>query len=354
MADPKRRWKELRARYVSTLVYMDEPQIVLLDHGDDAKIVGVAIEKKGHNYPFLGAEVSFSQWERYLRQFVDLRYLFLVPKWRRWFIFDLARQDANDMIPLRRAEKEEYTNSAYLPSHGFFARDHTEEEPTPETAGLVSQRFAIDGTWDPPDISQFFGRINDLYSFFLGIRKFVSGSTTTDQKRALVEAFTENSLHSGFNYVNFYTDLKGLVGFDERLAMPAIVKQSPGFVEVEGKSATLRDIGRALSRFESNQEAIKNQYNGLHAYLSKMKLLKAGADRLDRADAVSKYIREQNEKLAGLLRIDHEPIDQLTGQNALLTAKILLSYYRRLERYHLFFIEGRVKSYELISPSIAQ
>jgi hypothetical protein len=345
MADQKRRWKEKSARYVSTLVYMDEPQVVLLDHGDDAKIIGVAIEKKGFEYPFLGAEVSFSQWERYRRQFVDLRYLFLLPKWRRWFIFDLACQDADDMIPLQRAGPEDYRNNAYLPSHGFFARDHTEDESEfAATAEIISQRFTIDGTWDPPDISQFFARINDLYSFFLGIRKFLAGDTTHEQKRALVEVFTENTLHSGFNYVNFYTDLKGLIGFDERLAMPAIVKQSPGFVDVEGKAVTLREVSRALDTFDSDQEALKTQYNQLHGYLSKAKLLKAGADRLERSDAMSKYIREQNQKLAQLLRIDHKPIDRLTGQNALLTAKILLSYHRRLERYHLFFVEGRVKA----------
>jgi hypothetical protein len=238
MADQKQRWKENSAKFVSLLIYLDEPQVVMLDHGDDAKIIGVAIEKEGYEFPFLGAEISFSQWERYNRQFVDLRYLFLVPKWKRWYLFDLADQDENDMIPLERAEKADFKNKEYLPSHGFWARAHTEEDPIFETSTEVSsQQFLIDGTWDPPDISQFFARINDLYSFFLGIGKFQSTNTSNQQKRALIGAFTENTLHSGFNYVNFYGDLKGLVGFGERLAMPAIVKQSPGFVNVEGKDS---------------------------------------------------------------------------------------------------------------------
>ena len=95
MADQKQRWKENSAKFVSLLVYLDERQVVMLDHGDDAKIIGVAIEKEGYEFPFLGAEISFSQWERYNRQFVDLRYLFLVPKWKRWYLFDLADQDEN-------------------------------------------------------------------------------------------------------------------------------------------------------------------------------------------------------------------------------------------------------------------
>jgi hypothetical protein len=58
-------------------------------------------------------------------------------------------------------------------------------------------------------------------------------------------------------------------------------------------------------------------------------------------------------KLADLLYVDHKPIALLTGHNALLTAKIVLSYHRRLERYHLFFVEGRVKASGTSPPSVA-
>ncbi len=355
MVDPKQRWKESSGKYVSTLVYVDEPQVVMLDHGDDAKIIGVAIEKEGYDYPFLGAEISFSQWQRYIRGFVDLRYLFLLPRWKRWYLFDLADQDDHDRIPLERADKADFKNEKYLPSHGFWARAHTEEDPIFEASTeTVSQRFLIDGTWDPPDISLFFARINDLYSFFLGIGKFLSTDTTHEQKRALIGAFTENTLHSGFNYVNFYGDLKGLVGFGERLAMPAIVKQSPGYVNVEGKATTLKEVADALANFDKTQEDLKSEYKMLYGFLQKSKLLKkVNADRLEKNDAISKYIREHNQTFAKALGVDLKPIDRLTGHNALSTAKILLSYHRRLERYHLFFVEGRVKASDAPPPRVA-
>jgi hypothetical protein len=354
MADQKKRWKENSALYVSTLVYLDEPQIVLLDHGDDAKIIGVAIEKEGYEYPFLGAEVSFSQWERYRRQFVDLRYLFLVPKWRRWFLFDLADLGEDKKIPLERAKQEDYRNNKFLPSHGFFSRDHTEPEPSFGETKLGIQKFSIDGNWEPADLSIFFGRINDLYSFFLGLSKFASTSTTQTQKRALVEAFTENTLHSGFNYVNFYGDLKGLLGFDERLAMGSIVKQSPGFVDVEGKEDTLKELGGAFENYVNNQESLKAKYNELHGYMSKANLLKkAGAERLEATDAVSKFIKEKNEAFSAELGVDLKTIDRLTSRHVVSTAKILLSYHRRLERYHVFFVEGRVKIRNPVAPLVA-
>src|SRR5271155_3723202 len=103
MPEQESRWRRKSGKYISTLVYLDEPQVILLEHGNDAKIISVAIEKEGYDYPFLGAEISNSQWIRYIRQFVDLRYLFLAPKWRRLYIFDLMKQDKDGYIPLEIA-----------------------------------------------------------------------------------------------------------------------------------------------------------------------------------------------------------------------------------------------------------
>jgi hypothetical protein len=343
MADPERRWQANNARYLSTLVYLDEPQIVLLDHGDDAKIIGVAIDKDRFELPFLGAEISSDQWERYRRQFVDLRYLFLLPRWKRWYIFDLADEGEDHQIPLQLADKNEYRNEEYLPSHGFFARDHTEPEPEFGSADLGSKKFLIDGTWEPSDLSQFFGRINDLYSFFLGIRKFVSENTSSIQKRALIRAFTENTLHSGFNYVNFYGDLKGLLSFDERLAMGSIVKNSPGYVNIDGIASILDEVNAGLATYEENQESLRAIYKKLRNYLSRMKLLRINPEVADLTEATSTYIAEYNQRFATALGLQLGSIQTLSG-SVLLTAKILLSYYRRVERYQLFFAEGRVET----------
>jgi hypothetical protein len=338
---PKKR-KEADAKYVATLVYLDEPQVIFLDRGADTKIIAVAIEMDGYEHPFLGSEISFTQWERYKRQFVDLRYLFLLPRWKKWYIFDLANIAPDKTVKLLRAEEAEYKNEEYLPAHGFFAREHTEAFEEPHTSALGTQKYLIDGNWDPADLSLFFGRINDLYSFFLGIRKFASEKTTLVQKRGLIEAFTDNSLHSGFNYVNFFGDLKGLVNFDERLAMGSIVKKSPGFVDVEGNKETLSEITAAFANFNENHDELKAKYQELHSYLSKMGLLKSKGDRFDPTGPVAKHIKALNVTFAEHLDLDYKTIEKLTGNNALSTAKILLSYHRRLERYQLFFAEGRV------------
>ena len=351
------RWKEPKAKFVGTLVYLDEPQVVFLDHGADAKIIGVAIDREGMTHGFLGAEISFHQWERYKRQFVDLRYLFLLPRWKRWFLFDLAEIDLDRMVPVTRATEDVYKNEDYLPSHHFFAREHTAQIDEIVVSTLKTETYYIDGTWDPADLSLFFGRINDLYSFFLGLKKFVSAKTTLDQKRGLVEAFTDNSLHSGFNYVNLFGDLKGLVGFDERLAMGAIQKASPGFVEIEGQVETLGEVTAAFANYSDNSEELKDKYNELHSYLSRGKLLTKNPARFDPKGPVAKFIREKAEEFSAHLEVDYGTLDKLTGGDSLKAAKILLSFHRRLERYQLFFAEGRVTLDDpkrvASSPSIA-
>lgn len=322
---------------------MDEPQVVVLNHGNDAKIIGVAIEKENFKYPFLGAEVSFNQWERYKREFVDLRYLFLLPRWRKWYIFDLAELDSHKKVPLIPAAKEDYQNEDFLPTHGFFSRNHTEIDESAVAKILATQKYLIDGAWEPIDLSGFFARVNDLYSFFLGLQKFLSVNTTTIQKRALVEAFTEHPMRGGSSYVAFYGDLKGLLGFDERLAMGRIVKQSPGFVDLEGKSEILDEITGAFANYSENREELKPRYDKLHSYMSKGKLLKMESEKFDKTSVVAKYLKENGQEFAEYLGVDYNTIDKLTGHNALATVKILLSHWRRLDRYHLFFAEGRVQ-----------
>ena len=162
-------------------------------------------------------------------------------------------------------------------------------------------------------------------------------------KRALVVAFTDHPMRGGSSYVGFYGDLKGLLGFDERLAMGRIKKESPGYVDVEGKADILVEVTTALQIYSMNADDLDARYKELHSYLSRSKLLKAEPERFEKTGPVAVYIRKLSRAFASKLGVDYDAIDRLTGKHALLSAKILLSHYRRLERYNLFFAEGRVQ-----------
>ena len=179
-----RKQQDSAATFVQVLEYMDGPQAVLLDRGADYKIVGVAIEKHGYRYPFFGAEISPDQWERYRRGFVDLRYLFMYPKWKNWYIFTLARE-VDGKITLESSNKDTFVEENYIPEHGFFSYDHSEQIQAAQIAGLATQNYATDGKWDLPDFYNFYSKIMDLYAFFLSLKKYTASDTPLGLKKKI-------------------------------------------------------------------------------------------------------------------------------------------------------------------------
>jgi len=321
---------------------LDEPQVILLERGDDVKIIAVAIDKPDMTYPFLGAEISFNQLERYKREFVDLRYLFQLPYYHRWYIFDLAHMTNDKTIILRPAEKEDYKNERYLPSHRFFARNHTEPDESAQIIEIGTRKHILDGNWEPIDFSRFFSRVGDLYSFYFALQKLKAQATSALQLASIRKAFTEHPFRGGSSYRNFYRDLSDVVSFHERLAMRGIRKESPGYVDLAGNVIVLGQVVDAMKLFSSRYEALEEKYNFLHKYLSSLDFLTQAPERLKISTGTAESIKEHARSLADDLGLDYDEIEQLTT-HSLSTAKIVLSHHRRLRRYFLFFAEGRVQ-----------
>jgi hypothetical protein len=51
---------------------------------------------------------------------------------------------------------------------------------------------------------------------------------------------------------------------------------------------------------------------------------------------------DRRRRYANLLELDYDVLHRVAGRDGLLTAKILLAHWRRLDRYFQFFAEGRV------------
>lgn len=336
--------RNFKASFVGTLVFVDEPQLILLERSPDAKIISAAIDDSDYESPFLGAEINSSQWDRYRRGFLDLRYLFLYPRWKRWYLFDLADIEDN-FIPLRLADASIYRNESYLPASGFFSRDHTDSiDPIIETK-LQTQSYAIDGSWDLPDFSQFYGKVSDLYSFFLSLSEYVSPTTRLDIKKAIGEAFRGHPLRGGSSYVNLYNDLYSAQDFDNRLMVKKIQYASPGHVNVDGRADIFGDIDASLDNFSHNFDSIREEYLQIHKYLSESRLLKKSSDEISDNDPLGKYILKISKEFADIMNLDQfDLIYKMTDKKPLSAVKILLSYYRRMERYYMFFAEGRVRA----------
>jgi len=338
------------AKFVQVLEYMNGPQAVLAERSTDHKIVAVAIDKPGYRYPFFGAGISFEQWERYRRGFLDFRFLFMYPRWKEWYVFDLKSEET-ETVRLTRVQKDSFAEEHYIPEPGFFAYDHSEPIRSTEAQGLATQNYKTDGIWDLPDFTEFYHKITDLYTFHLSLKRYVAVSTPIDQKRKIRESFTGHPLRGGYSYVNLYSGLSSAQGLADRLSVGKLYYGSPGNVDVRGRLDVFAEMTTTFNEFAANYERVKSLYNALHHYLSKNKYLKADSDRFDKEGSVANFIHTEATGLARALGIENpELIYELTDKHALKYAKILLAHFRRVESYFMFFAEGRVKTPETSAP----
>jgi hypothetical protein len=338
-----RKPREKLAKFKQVLEYMDGPQAVLLERSADAKIVALAIDLEGYQNAFFGAEISIEQWDRYRRGFVDLNYLFVYPRYKNWYYFDLAKEQ-NGFIELIQAEKNDFTIEQYIPEKGFWAYNHSEKIKEEENKELATQKYSTDGIWDLPDFTQFYNKLTDLYAFFLSLKKYEEAGTPAEIKKRIRDSFREQPLRGGSSYRNLHEGLSSIQRIGDRLAVGRLQYSSPGRVDVKGRLDVFKELAVSLAEFTARYEELKDKYNELHRMLAKGKWLKADPDRLDKNGAVAKFFHEQGVEFAKMLRLeDYALIYRLTGNHALLFLKVLLAHYRRLEKYFMFFAEGRVK-----------
>jgi hypothetical protein len=340
---PKTKPTPRAATLIQVLEYMDGPQAVLLERTADARVVAVAIDRTGYADAFFGAEISRDQWERYRRGFLDLRFLFMFPKYSAWYFFGLKANKKGN-IALEPAQKDDYAIEHYVPEPGFFAYDHSEPIETKPSEGLSTQHYRTDGIWELPDFSHFYNKITDLYVFFLSLKKYVADDTRIDLKKRIKDSFSGQPLRGGSSYGNLYGGLLSVQELRDKLSIGKIRYASPGEVDVRGLMDIFDEMAVALNEFGSNYKSVKEKYSILHDYLAKSKLLKADSQRFDKDGAVAKYLHREGKKFANSLRLgDADLIYTLADRNALIFVKILLAHYRRLEKYFMFFAEGRVK-----------
>jgi hypothetical protein len=267
-----------------------------------------------------------------------------------WYIFDLARE-RDGKIRLERVAKDKFIEENYIPEQGFFSYDHSEKIQADEIAGLVTQSYATDGKWDLHDFSNFYNNITDLYAFFLSLKKYAAPDTSIDLKKKIRESFREPPLRGGFSYVNMYEGLSSVQKSGERLSVGKLSYASAGEIDIRGRGEVFGEMSIALEELTSRYDDIKSKYNTLYRYCTKNKLLKA--ERESEVSApVAKFLLEQSMEFAAMMHLEQaDVIYNLTGRNSLIFAKILLSHFRRLERYFLFFAEGRVKEPKtVVSP----
>lgn len=189
--------------------------------------------------------------------------------------------------------------------------------------------------------------------FFLSLKKYTIADKPLDEKKRIREAFMGHPLRGGSSYVNLYTDLMSAQELNDRLSVGKIQYASPGEVDVRGRLDIFAEMRDALDELQKSYDALKQSYKYIYGYLAKNKMLRIDSENFNHIGAGGEFLLQESLRFATEIDLSNEAhtVNELTGQNPLKFIKVLLSYFRRLERYFMLFAEGRVASDEIIAPS---
>ena len=326
------------AIYVRTLVYMDEPHLLLLK-SFKTNVIALAVASPPEEAKFIATTVSGRDLEAYIDGHVDLRYLFTYPSQRSTYTFNLMKMVDNKvmMSPFEGKIPEQD-----LPSPRFFSTSHTEESE--DLAGPThTQKLEVDGEWDMPDFGEFYSRYSDVYYFLSASHAFTDENVDTEKRRAIKKAFAQTPFKGGFSYVNFYATLPAAVPRSERLRMDRIKYESPGYVDVNGDGEAFMETEAIIRSFLTNRAELRKIYEKFHSFLSKGRYLQMAAEDFQANDPANAYINHTSGVLAEKLNLPNlDSVKSLVENNSLAFAKIILSLYRRLDETSRFFAQGRV------------
>lgn len=328
------------AQLLQVLLWYDEPQIVLLSLGTQHYVVGVAIEHDGMHSPFVGAEVSARQLLDYKIQRIDLRYLFMRPDRRKWWLFDLDEE--GESLTLRKLKGDDPLVDDNAPETGFFSRFHAEIQDVHLRSANSTEKFLIDGTWDLGEFSQFYGQVSDLYYMFHNAREFKRPDISANRKIQIKDAFLR-PFRGGGSYVALYNDFANDNDRAARLRVSGIQYHSPGYVEIKALQEPISEAISLLGTFAEKTDELKPLYNRLHKTLSQAGLLR-GEPKVALGETLRTELKGQSEALAkAMAGISFDDYLDFTDGNLVISSKVLLSVFRRVERLHQFFLEGRAK-----------
>lgn len=329
-----------------TLVSFDGPQLVLFQSDRGFPVLALAVEEPTDlSYPMFMAEISKEHLKRYLNQKVDLRWIYRHAA-KRLYYANWAALNPQGWLSVTLAR--EAIPEEYFPDHGFWSRHHTIEYGASIYASDTLASFAIDGSWDAADFSKFYGKFADLYAFL------------TVGTRELVQKIPDRSLHGvksairslgwrgGGSYVGFYDSLFSKIDELSPLRVNRIQYASPGTIELKGDPDALAQVAHVVTAFASDNGEMKKAYLFVSNLLSKEGLKAAPAGSVFSSDEVAQIALDKCNLLnEGLGANAPDEILNLCDNDAVVYAKITLSFYRRAKELHGFHAEGRVKETKL-------
>lgn len=330
--------KRKSAKFEAVLVYMDEPLLITLFAGKSRLIATAIPSSVEGEYRFFGTTVSKKDWEKYMEGSVDLRYLFTYPDQRTSYTFDLATMhDATVMmVPFL-----DTTPETFLPSAQFFSSNHTEEYGKQDLVSDTKSLY-VDGEWELSEFGQFNQRYADVYAFHLNLKRWHSEDASIETKLKIRAPFMDRPYKGGFSYVHLFKDLNDNLPKSEQISLSKIRYASPGYVEVNCREDMFIEVSGIVKSFLQNRREIYKKYSELYLFMQRNRYLTMSGDSYHHGDPSEKFIKASARDLFHeMTTSDFGTILGLSNGNALVAAKVVLGYYRRLNELGSYFAQGR-------------
>lgn len=112
------------AEIVATLVKLTRPELLALKAGKSLMVAVAVPDEDKLVHKFFATTVSQKDWDSYLDESVDLRYLYTYPIQRMRYTFDLTK------VAKKKVMMDPFPGEvpdAYLPLPRFFSDNHTED-----------------------------------------------------------------------------------------------------------------------------------------------------------------------------------------------------------------------------------
>jgi hypothetical protein len=331
-----------KATFISTLVFYDEPQLILLRQGK-MLFLAIAVPSK-EGMKFLATTVNAGDWERYRADRVDLRYLFTFPLKRSFYYFDLSTMK-DKTVKMQRFDGT--VPDEHFPETGFFASDHTESEaddiPTEEFETLY-----LDGEWELPELGRFQQKLSDIYTFVYSIDDWrETADRNSLHSKRIKESFTKRPFRGGSSYGAYFSDLEDRLKISERVRLKSIEKASPGNMKIAGSSEVFDEVQQLIEHYLAYRSTVSKAYKDAHKYLQDKKLLSKSVANFDPNATEAAELAYHSKLLSDNLNLNcFGELKEITEGNVLGTLKVILAMCRRVERAAEFFAQGRASFYK--------
>lgn len=329
------------AKLVQVLLWYDKPEVILLEGPKLVYTVAVRSgDLKSNDRTYVGGSMTARRLRDFANSKCDLRYAIAHANLRQFWKFELA--DGQKEVAMTQIKRSNGELISSIPDPGIFSDDLEAITVVANCVPDTVEKFFVDGGWDLGEFSQFYGQVEDVYYIVSDIDRFDDPKLTIQERDVIKDAF-DRSWDGGGSYVAFYKNVANDNDFHSPLRVSGISYNSPGHVKIFANKEPFDNLLNLLQTFSLHESEARRAYNLLGNFMSANRLKKKGALNALLSDKIKNSLEEKCQSLAEYLpRISFDTLRAMTGGDTLVAAKVLSSVFRRIERLHKFFDEGRV------------